>query len=99
MVGVRHRRALFPGFSDAADFSLFCPDLNATGTKYVRENPQQQSFPLNASTAGKIRVTAKLCYRKVDQFLLNFMFGEESGITSPVTEMTTAERTITVLPR
>lgn len=99
MVGVRHRRALFPGFSDAADFSLFCPDLNATGTKYVRENPQQQSFPLNASTAGQIRVTAKLCYRKVDQFLLNFMFGEESGITSPVTEMTTAERTITVLPQ
>jgi hypothetical protein len=24
-------------------------------------------------------------YRKVDQFLLNFLFGESSGITAPVT--------------
>jgi hypothetical protein len=27
MVGVRHRRALFPGFSDTAEFDFFCPEL------------------------------------------------------------------------
>jgi hypothetical protein len=95
MVGVRHRRALFPGFSDAADFSFFCPDLNAGS--YIRENPQQKVYPLIASAKGNIHITAKLCYRKVDQFLLNFMFGEDSGIRSPVTEMTTTERTISIL--
>jgi hypothetical protein len=28
-----------------------------------------------------------LLYRKFDQYLLNFMFGEDAGLTSPVTEM------------
>jgi hypothetical protein len=35
-------------------------------------------------------------YRKADQFLLNFLFGEESGITAPVTVMSVDEKTIQV---
>ncbi len=29
-------------------------------------------------------MTAKLLYRKIDQFLLNFLLGEEKGITAAV---------------
>jgi len=37
-----------------------------------------------------------LRYRKVDQFLLNFLLGEESGITAPVTEVARATAAVEV---
>ena len=36
-------------------------------------------------------------YRKADQFLLNFLFGAESGLTAPVTVMSESEKVIRVL--
>lgn len=99
MVGVRHRRALFPGFSDVADFRFLCPDVYRSQNPHqgaaAHEERLQVTVPKNIQ--GKLNVTVKLCYRKVDQFLLNFMFGENSGLTSPVTEMTTVQRTISIV--
>ena len=46
--------------------------------------------------AGEITVVARLLYRKIDQYLLNFMFGEKAGLTSPVTEMARAEARLRV---
>ncbi|NIU20109.1 MAG: hypothetical protein GWN79_13870, partial [Actinobacteria bacterium] len=46
--------------------------------------------------ATTLHVSAKLLYRKVDQFLLNFLFGEDSGLTAPVTVMSEDEATIRV---
>ena len=43
-------------------------------------------------------MTARLLYRKVDQYMLNFMFGEKAGLTMPVTEMARAEARIRVRP-
>jgi hypothetical protein len=43
-----------------------------------------------------VLVEARLRYRKADQYLLNFIFGEKSGLTAPITEMTTVTRTIRV---
>lgn len=99
MVGVRHRRALFPGFSDTADFSFVCPELysakgpNALGLKHEK----YFSLHVPERAVGKLHVTARLCYRKIDQYLLNFMFGESAGLTSPVTEMSSDHRTIRVV--
>lgn len=81
MVGVRYRRSLFPGFSDQERFTFVCPSrLAATPSGHVTE----------------LRVTAKLMYRKVDQFLLNFLFGKESGLTATVTVVSEDRRTIPV---
>ena len=33
-------------------------------------------------------------YRKVDQFLINFLLGEDSGLTAPVVEMNRVTKTI-----
>jgi hypothetical protein len=98
MVGVRHRRALFPGFSDTAEFDFFCPELAPVPRKSV---PQQVAYQLGAPKGGArtLHVRARLLYRKVDQFLLNFMFGEEAGVTSPVTEMASDSRTIEISTR
>jgi hypothetical protein len=74
MVGVRYRRALFPGYSDTVDYGI---DIPATG-------------------AGELTVDVRLMYRKVDQFLINFLLGEDSGLTAPVIEMARTSVTIPV---
>lgn len=97
MVGVRHRRALFPGFSDTADFRFYCPDFFGSQTSASAERPQDNIVRLKAPKNGKLVVEARLCYRKVDQFLLNFLFGEDSGLTSPVTNMSSVQHIISVV--
>src|ERR1041385_897624 len=86
-VGVRYRRSMFPGQSDRAEFSFNCP---ATAFKRIaggggETDSQRFAFRSPRGPVTRLDVTARLLYRKVDQFLLNFLFGESSGITSPVT--------------
>jgi len=107
MVGVRFRRALFPGFSDAATYSLVCPaempstsssGILATGGESTDGSPLGRDFAVSADGAPReLRLKANLDYRKVDQYLLNFIFGEDSGITAPVIRMATDEKTVRVL--
>jgi hypothetical protein len=99
MVGVRYRRALFPGFSDRAEFAFSCPASMVTpreGAEAGAPLDQQVEFAVPPGSVTSLHVTAKLMYRKADQFLLNFLFGEESGITAPVTVMSVDEKTIQV---
>jgi len=94
MVGVRHRRSLFPGFSDTTEFSFFCPQIAPVRTKVF---PQEIAYQVGAPKGARtLHVQARLRYRKVDQYLLNFMFGEDKGLTSPVTDMATESRVIKV---
>lgn len=44
----------------------------------------------------ELNVMARLMYRKADQYLLNFLFGKESGITAPVTVVSEDRKTIHV---
>ncbi len=46
--------------------------------------------------SSRLHVSAKLLYRKFDQFLLNFLFGEEAGLTSPITVISETAATISV---
>lgn len=91
MVGVRHRRSLFPGFSDTAEFAFYCPELYLPRKRAL---PAEKEYRFQAPASGKLYVTAKLRYRKIDQFLLNFLrsvgfFQEFEGkhLTSPITDM------------
>jgi hypothetical protein len=96
MVGVRYRRSLFPGFSDTAEYAIRCSGSASEGAPGLRD--ERFSVPAG-DAAQELTVTARLLYRKVDQYLLNFMFGEKAGLTSPVTEMARAEARLRVLPR
>jgi hypothetical protein len=96
MVGVRYRRSLFPGFSDTAEYSFACPGDAGKGAPAL--TGQDFRFEAKAGAAAELRVTARLLYRKVDQYLLNFMFGEKAGLTMPITEMSRAEARIRVRP-
>jgi hypothetical protein len=103
MVGVRFRRALFPGYSDTVDFTVACPaELPpAEGPPPTRAEKEQsvKAYEIGPAEGGTVyTVTAILNYRKVDQFLLNYMFGEDSGLTAPVIELDRAVATVRVVP-
>ena len=101
MVGVRYRRAIFPGYSDTVEYVVDCPTAIAPGEPPARIEGEEElrdlEFEVPAAT-GEYRVVARLLYRKVDQYLINFMLGEDSGITAPVVEMNRVEATFGVEP-
>jgi hypothetical protein len=83
MVGARYKHALFPGFSDLAEYSFECPP-----TKPIKDGSGREfQIEVPVDYDGALKVTARLNYRKVNQFLVNFLFGEEAGLTTKVTEM------------
>ena len=97
MVGVRFRRALFPGYSDSTQFSIPCTGGLAQKPEDGDWNEEQTITPPTMES-GDYTITARLLYRKVDQFLLNFLFGETSTVTSPVAVIDTAEIKVKVHP-
>ncbi len=103
MVGVRYRRSMFPGASDRAVFGFSCPatTLPAQGRDGEAPPPLDTdvAFQAPGQQAATLHVSAKLLYRKADQFLLNFLFGEGSNLTAPVTVMSEDDKTIVVRPR
>ena len=51
------------------------------------EGRRVQQIDVPMADPGRYRVEAALLYRKVDQYLINFLLGEDSGLTAPVVEM------------
>jgi len=93
MVGVRHRRALFPGFSDTAAFEMLCPDLRRVKKAFSTDRVEVRA---PAEGARELTISARLLYRKVDQYLMNFIFGEDKRLTAPITELASAQRVVSV---
>ena len=101
MVGVRYRRAIFPGYSDSVEYLVDCPTSVAPGQEPAKIQGEDELRDLEFQVpegGGEYRVVARLLYRKVDQYLINFMLGEDSGITAPVVEMNRVEATFGVTP-
>jgi len=105
MVGVRYRRALYPGSSDQEQFTFACPGTIVPGSTAAMKRGSRDAASVldRADTLSapngrvtELHVTARLMYRKIDQFLLNFLFGKESGLTAPVTVMSEEKKTIRV---
>ncbi len=96
MVGVRFRRALFPGFSDTVEFDIGCPS-NIPKPPAGEEDISISGHSIPAAPdATEYRIEAKLHYRKFDQFLLDYMFGEDAGLTAPPVEISNATATVRV---
>ena len=95
MVGVRYRRALFPGFSDAANYSFACATA-VPGSEEVGSGERAEQFVISAGDVGQLHVKARLRYRKIDQYLLNFVFGEDTALTSPITDVNETEGIIQI---
>ena len=101
MVGVRYRRALFPGYSDQVTFQVPCSGALAQGgTNAPVSGADAFEVPAPVVPApkapGEYRIVVVLNYRKVDQFLLNYLFGETNKLTAPVTEIARATAVVKV---
>ncbi|MDP6763618.1 MAG: multiheme c-type cytochrome [Planctomycetota bacterium] len=101
MVGVRFKRSLFPGAAEVARFSFDCPGAAPAVTQGdggagggAEDAPEPYRVLTPASARGPFEVSAMLHYRKFDQFLLNFAFGEDSGLTAPITTVAEASATV-----
>jgi hypothetical protein len=106
MVGVRYRRALYPGSSDQEQFSFVCPGSMVSGSTAEMERAgrggaasldRADTLGIPRGAVTELHATARLMYRKTDQFLLNFLFGKESGMTARVTVMSEDRRVIRVV--
>lgn len=96
MVGVRFRRSLFPGFSDSAEYTFGCPGSVSALAEGEDAGESEFALPATTSDTENLHLKARLRYRKIDQFLLNYLF-PDSGATSPITDMAEAEATIRVV--
>jgi hypothetical protein len=95
MVGVRYRRSLFPGYSDTVEYNVLCPSGGPSVPASKAEGNRDFSVPVGRAS-GKLHVDATLHYRKIDQFLLNYVMGEKSGLTAPVVDIASASTTVCV---
>ncbi len=95
MVGVRYRRSMFPGFSDKASFSFFCPS-SVEAMDVEPQTGEEFQFKAPNEEITELQITAKLMYRKFDQYLLNFLYGENAGLTAPVAVLSEDTKTITI---
>ena len=94
MVGVRYRRSLFPGYSDTVEYKVMCP--SGGPSQRSKEIDGASEFSVLASRPGALKIDATLHYRKIDQFLLNYVMGDKAGLTAPVVDIASATATVCV---
>jgi hypothetical protein len=95
MVGVRYRRSLFPGYSDTVLYNIMCPSAGSSTPSSAARSERQFAVPVGR-TSGRLQIEAILHYRKIDQFLLNYVLGEKSGVTAPVVDIANATAEVCV---
>lgn len=97
MVGVRYSRALYPGHSDNAYFEIPVPDSLEAQEELAVSIPSSEIALQSSST--KLSVSVKLKYRKINQFLMNKVFGNVyDDPTAHVTTLSSDENSVTVIP-
>jgi hypothetical protein len=95
MVGVRFKRALFPGQTDVARFDFPCPAAQGASVQDLQQK-RDYEIAIPPDARGVLSVEARLRYRKVDQYLISFAFGPDSEVTSPITDISSARAEIRV---
>ena len=94
MVGVRYRRSLFPGYSDTVEYNVMCPSGGPQAAR--RKMDDAREFSVSTLRPGALHIEATLRYRKIDQFLLNYVMGEKAGLTAPVVDIAAATASVCV---
>ncbi len=99
MVGVRYRRSLFPGYSDTVEYQAACPSSVSAAARAGKSGELDETKKFEVAPKGRpgeYVITAVLHYRKIDQFLLNYVLGEKSGVTAPVVDIARASATVAI---
>jgi hypothetical protein len=72
-----------------------CPSGDPRVRVSETEKDREFSVPVG-HRSGELRIDATLRYRKIDQFLLNYVMGEKAGLTAPVVDIASATTTVCV---
>src|SRR5262249_52456198 len=91
---------LFPGAGDVASFEFPCPGSGPSAPPPAdAKDVASREFDFHApeGAQGELTVDVKLNYRKVDQYLLRFAFGEDTQLTAPVTTIASAQARIRIV--
>ncbi|MDR8390735.1 hypothetical protein NC796_06285 [Aliifodinibius sp. S!AR15-10] len=92
MVGVRYSRAIYPGHSDNAQYTVTLPD-SIGAQRSVALNVDSDLF----SGASSLHITARLQYRKINQYLMNLFFeDQQEHPTAPITTLSTDSTTVPI---
>lgn len=96
LVGVRYSRALFPGRSDYTRYAFNVGEIS--GNLPPEAAPSTTSEPANITgEITDINITAKLHYRKVNQYLMAAVFAEMLDVpTAPVTTLSEVSKQVKV---
>ncbi len=97
MVGVRYSRALYPGRSDYARFSMRLDEPGVHYNTFNKSSPAKYSMESMSESVTEITITAKMQYRKFSQFLMNELFAHVvQDDTSPITTISKDVKTVKV---
>jgi hypothetical protein len=103
LVGASYKRSLFPGVTDAIAVEFQCPSMargRLTTEKKRVPGGRRDEFAVSipADTAGQsLQVTAILWYRKANPEFLARVYGAETEMSAPVTQMSSATALVKVL--
>ncbi|MFH5885221.1 multiheme c-type cytochrome [Halalkalibaculum sp. DA3122] len=92
MVGVRYSRAIYPGHSDNAQYTISLPDsAGARRSVALKVNSDR------VAGVTSLHITARLQYRKINQYLMNLIFEDhEEQPTAPITTLSADSTTVHV---
>lgn len=98
MVGVRYSRALYPGYSDNAYFEIPVPDSIGASEELTVEIPSGELE--GSESSSTLTISARLRYRKINQYLVNLVFGSiYDDPTAHVTTLSSDRVRINVIPK
>ncbi|MDX1637318.1 MAG: multiheme c-type cytochrome [Balneolaceae bacterium] len=93
MVGVRYSRAIYPGHSDNAQYTITLPDSAG-----ARRSVALIVDSNKVSGASSLHITARLQYRKINQYLMNLIFeDQQKHSTAPITTLSIDSTTVPIV--
>lgn len=102
LVGASYKRSLYPGVTDSASVQLQCPSMarkrvTSTHSDAHGQRSQQYALPDVPWDVKELLITSILWYRKANPKFLDRVYGVDSAIRSPVTELTRATTRIGIV--
>lgn len=97
LVGAKYKRSMFPGFTDTVHVNVFCPDNALSETTRSPQRSGSFEIPIsNQIQPGSITVKAMLWYRKANAAFLKRIYGIDTELRAPITELSKTEAKIQI---
>lgn len=97
LVGAKYKRAMFPGFTDTVNFAVVCPSTAGRSTDHSSIRTGTFEVPIgDIVETDTLTVEAVLWYRKANATFLKRIYGVDTPIRSPITDVSRTTATLTI---